>query len=49
MLELKDYINIGYEISKISYRGQDNLLAGTGEGNKFSGDMYQDILSLIIK
>ena len=49
MPEFEHYINTGYGISHISYGGKENQLAGTGQGNKFSGDMCRDISCLIIK
>jgi len=49
MPNFEHYINTGYGISTISYGGEECQLAGTGQGNKFSGDMCRDISSLIIK
>jgi len=45
----KHYINTGYGISEEYYGGAQNELAGTGQGNKFSGDMCRDVSCLIIK
>jgi len=49
MPEFEHHINTGYGISLTSYGGRENQLAGTGQGNKFSGDMCRDISCLIIK
>ena len=43
------YVHAGYKRSKIHCGGHEELLAGTGQGNRFSGDMCRDILCLIIK
>jgi len=43
------YIYTGYSISEEFYSGKDSPQAGTGQGNKFSGDMCQDKSSFIIK
>ena len=45
----KQYIYTGYGISSNWYREIDQNLAGTGQGNKFSGDLCRDTSSLIIK
>ena len=42
------HIYTGYSISN-NYYGGNMKLAGTGQGNKFSGDMCRDISCLIIK
>ena len=39
----------GYRISTNSYGKLDNNMAGTGQGNKFSGDSCRDNSCLIIK
>ena len=48
MPHFQRYISTGYGISQEPYGG-DVELAGTGQGNKFSGDMCRDISCLIIK
>ena len=44
----KHHISAGFGISDDFYRGLEKL-AGTGQGNKFSGDMCRDISCLIMK
>jgi len=43
------YVSTAYGISEKCYRGEDNQLAGTGQGNKFSGDVCRDTSCLIMK
>ena len=43
------YILIGFGISDSYYGGKNNKLAGTGQGNRFSGDVCRDLSCLIIK
>ena len=43
------YINTGFGLLSEYYRGRDNLLASTEQGNKFSGNMHRDVSYLIIK
>ena len=40
---------MGYSISTDYYGGDRVKLVETGQGNKFSGDMYRDISCLIIR
>ena len=49
MPHFKHYVQTGYGISDSYYGGKEDNLAGTGQGNKFSGDMCRDISCLIIK
>ena len=42
------YISTGYGVSNTFYRGSKEL-AGTGQGNKFSGNICRDISCLIIR
>ena len=49
MPRFKYYISTEYEISEQYYSGEENELAGIGQRNKFLGDMYRDILYIIIK
>jgi len=49
MPKFKRYISTGYGISEQYYGGEEDQLAGTGQGNKFSGDMCRDISCIIIK
>ena len=49
MPRFKHYISMEYVISKEYYRGEEFELAGTGQGNKFSGDMYRDVSYIIIR
>ena len=48
MPKLEHYVSTGYGISDGFYGGNTEL-ANTGQGNKFSGNMYWDISCLIIK
>jgi len=48
MPHFKHYISTGYGISQ-SYYGGETKLVGTGQGNKFSGDMCRDISCIIIR
>ena len=45
----KQYICTGYRISSNQYGEIDLNLAGTGQSNKFSGNLCRDTSSLIIK
>jgi len=45
----RHYICTGYGISKTYYRGECDKLAGTGQGNRFSGDVCRDTSCLILK
>ena len=49
MPRFERYISTGYGISDDYYGGEYQQLAGTGQGNKFSGDMYRDVSCIIIK
>jgi len=49
MPHFKHHVQTGYGISERYYGGKEDELAGTGQGNKFSGDMCRDISCLIIK
>ena len=42
------YVSTGYGVSNTFYGGSKEL-AGTGQGNKFSGNMCRDISCLIIR
>ena len=48
MPKFKHYISTGYGTSDQYYGGDKELLAGTEKGNKFSGDICQDVSCLII-
>jgi len=48
MPKFERHISTAYGVSEGHY-GRDIDLAGTGQGNKFSGDMCRDISCLIIK
>jgi len=43
------YVSTAYGISEKCYGGSGTELAGTGQGNKFSGDLCRDTSSMIIK
>ena len=43
------YVSTGHGISKKHYGREEMKLAGTGQGNKFSGDMCRDTSCLIIR
>jgi len=45
----KHYVSTAHGISKRYYGGSENELAGTGQGNKFSGDLCRDTSCMIIK
>jgi len=45
----KHYSCTGFGISSSYYRGENERLAGTGQGNKFSGDLCRDTSCLIIR
>ena len=49
MPNLKHYVCTGFGISSSYYGGEENNLAGTGQGNRFSGDLCRDTSCLIIK
>jgi len=49
MPNLKHFISTEYKISNEYYKGEEMKLAGTGQGNKFSRDIYRDISYLIIR
>ena len=49
MPKLKRHISTGYEISEHYHGGEEDQLAGAGQGNKFSGDMCRDASCIIIK
>jgi len=49
MPRFRKYISTGYGISTDYCRGDRVKLAGTGQGNKFSSDIYRDISCLIIR
>jgi len=46
---LRHYIQIAFGISKSYYGGEKKRLAGTGQGNRFSGNICRDSSYLIIK
>ena len=46
--KFKYYISTRFRISTRYYGGEENLLAGTSQGNKFFGNIYRDISCLII-
>lgn len=48
MPNFENHVNTGYGISQEYYGGR-NSLDGTGQGNKFSGDICHNILCLIIR
>ena len=48
MPHLEHYISAGHGISD-DYYGGEVVLAGTGQGNKFSGDVCRDMSCLIMK
>ena len=48
MLYFQNHVSTGCGVSE-KYYGGENKLAGTGQGNKFSGDMCRDISCLIIR
>ena len=43
------YVSAAHGISEKSYGGEDNKLVGTGQGNRFSGDVCRDTSCLIMK
>ena len=45
----RHYIRTGFGISNAYYGGEYDRLAGTGQENRFSGDVCRDTLCLIIK
>ena len=45
----RHYMCTGFGISTAYYGGEDNKLAGTGQGNRFLGDVCRDTSCLIIK
>ena len=45
----KHYVSTAFGISEEYYGGEENTLVGTGQGNKFSGDVCRDTSYLIIK
>ena len=45
----RHFICTGFGISAMYYGGVNNILAGTGQGNRFSGDVCRDLSCLIIK
>ena len=45
----KYYISTVYGICKDFYRGSESELAGTGQGNKFLGDLCSNTSCIIIK
>lgn len=49
MPRFKHYISTGYGTSDTYYGGDEEVLAGTGQGNKFSCEMCRDISCLIAK
>ena len=49
MPRFKHYISMEYVISKEYYRGEEFELAGTGQGNKFSGDVCRDVSCTVIR
>ena len=49
MPNLKHFACTGFGMSSDYYGGEFNQLAGTGQGNRFSGDLCRDTSCLIIK
>ena len=45
----RHYVQTGFGISESYYRGENNRLAGIGQGNRFLGDICCDTSYLIIK
>ena len=45
----KHYISTAYSMSEEYYGGKECQLVGTGQGNKFSGDLCRDTSCMIIK
>ena len=45
----KHYVSTAHGVSKECYGGNENELAGTGQRNKFSGDVCRDTSCMIIK
>ena len=45
----KHYVSTAFGVSEECYGGEENELAGTGQGNKFSGEVCRDTSCLIIK
>ena len=45
----KHYLYTGFGISSSYYGGENERLTGTGQDNKFSGDLCRDISCLIIR
>ena len=43
------YVSTSFGISNLRYGGEDELLAGTGQGNVLSGNACRDLLCLIFK
>ena len=43
------YVSTGYGVSNEYYGGEAEELAGTGQGNKFSGHICRDVSCLIIR
>ena len=43
------HVSAGYGISKEYCEGEEEKLEGTGQGNKFSGDMCRDVSCLIMR
>ena len=44
----KHYVSTAYGISDQYYGGNEKKMAGTGQGNKFSGDLCRDTSCIII-
>ena len=49
MPRFKHYISTRFGISTRYYRGEENLLVGTSQGDKFSSNKCRDISCLIIR
>ena len=49
MPKFRRCISTGHGLSEDYYGGEHKSLAGTGQGNKFSGDMCRDVSCLIAK
>ena len=49
MPKFRRFASTRYRISEEYYGSEIKMLAGTGKGNKFSGNMRRDVLCVIIK
>jgi hypothetical protein len=46
---LKHFVCTGFGVSSLYYGGREDRLAGTGQGNRFSGDVCRDSSCIIIR